>query len=305
MNRLWRLCERVGVAQTLRKAYFTLHGVPRGWRYRSRVGDLTADFRTTTWYEFKRARGFYGETPVLESFVSNLRTDDVVWDVGANVGLYACFAAKKLETGMVVGFEPIPRNRRRLVENLRANAPPWLWRASPHPLSDSNGPSEMAFDHDASMRTLTGAGHHYLTDDDGWIDVECRRGDHLVADGLPAPDVLKIDVQGAELNVLRGLGDSLDDVRVLYVEIHQEKSRRYDTTPEDLERFLREAGFSLSSFGPPRSYRHGVYHVLARRPESLTDPAPSEWTRSDQGVGRPATAEPRIDVASGTADGAG
>lgn len=268
MNRLWRICDRTGLAPVLRTTYFTLRAAPRRWRYRATVGGVSAEFRTSTWYEFKRARHLHGERRVIESFLADIADDEVVWDVGANVGMYACFAAKKLSSGTVVGFEPIPVNRERLEENLLANAPESRWLTSPYPLSDADEPASMAFGHHPSKRLEPGAGHHYLADDGdeaGWITVDCRRGETLVAEGLPAPDVVKIDVQGAELKVLRGMGAALDGVRSVYVEIHPEKSKRYATTAEEIERFLRDEGFVLTPLGVPGTYRHGVYHVLASR----------------------------------------
>jgi len=234
------------------------------------VGHITAEFRTDTWYEFKRARSFSGERRVLESFISNLADDDIVWDVGANIGIYTCFAAKKLSAGTAIGFEPVPVNRARLEENLRANAPKSSWQTTTDSLWNANETLSLAFDHPESNRLDAGAGHHYLTDTDGWTSVECHRGDELVTEGMQVPDVMKIDVQGAELQVLSGMGDVLDGVREIYLEIHREKSGRYDTSADTIEALLREEGYELSYFGEPDMYRHGVYHVLAHRPEANT-----------------------------------
>ena len=283
MNPLWRLVDRAGLAPVLRRAYFTLRAAPRGWRYRASAGGVDVEFRTSTWYEFKRASRLHGERRVVEAFLSDLSDGEVVWDVGANVGMYACFAAKALASGTVVGFEPVPVNRDRLEENLRANAPQSRWETSPYTLSDADEPATLAFGHDRSKRTEPGAGHHYLTDDGdeaGWLAVDCRRGDTLVADGLPAPDVVKVDVQGAELKLLQGMGAVLDDVRSVYVEIHPEKTRRYGTSDEEVERFLREAGFTLSNLGAPETYRHGVYHVHAARGSVPSGDGSSDPVRS-------------------------
>lgn len=265
MNRLWGAVERVGLAPVLREGYLSLQNAWRGGRYRARVGETAVTFHTSTWYEFKRARALQGERHVVEAFLDDITGDEIVWDVGANVGMYACFAAKVLTSGTVVGFEPVPQNRARLVENLKMNAPASRWKTSPYPLSDVDSAARMAFGHDPKRRTEPGSGHHYLADEGGWLAVECRRGETLVADGLAPPDIVKIDVQGAELDVLEGMGRVLDDVRSIYLEIHRTKSGRYGTSADEIEAFLRTAGFELEHLGDPDTYRHGVYHVRAHR----------------------------------------
>lgn len=274
VNRIWRITERIGLAPVLRKIYFIGHVIPRRWRYRAHVEGVTAEFKISGWYELKRAKNFHGERRVLESFVSTLEPDDVVWDVGANVGLYSCFAARRLSTGTVVGFEPVAVNRDRLIENLRMNAPEDRWRTEDSALWSANESVSLAFCHPESNRSIAGAGHHYLTDGDGWTTVDCRRGDDLVRDGVPAPDVMKIDVQGAELDVLVGMGTVLEEVDKIYLEIHREKSKRYYTCPSEIEAFLRDQGFTLAHFGDPDSFRGGVYHVFAHRSNATTGETP-------------------------------
>ena len=217
--------------------------------------------------EFQRATTLVGEGAVVSALLSEVDGDEVVWDVGANIGMYACFVLRKLTDGVVVCFEPEQSNETRLRTNLAANGPERRWRTSTLALSDRNAPGHLA-----SERREVGAGHHYL-DDDGGVRVDCRRGDELAGEGFPSPDIVKIDVQGAELDVLRGMRDTLDDVDAVFVEVHGEKCRRYGATAEEIEAYLRDRGFSLDSLGEPTWDRRGVYHVRAHRDdETGADP---------------------------------
>lgn len=99
-----------------------------------------------------------------------------------------------------------------------------------------------------------GLGLHSLTaDTDGeTITVKTRKGDSLVTNGEAVPSVIKIDVEGAEGNVLEGLSDVLSHpaCRVVYCEIHASESlpnsvQDFDHTPETVENKLQEAGFVL------------------------------------------------------------
>lgn len=261
---LWRACEAAGLASGIRRAYLTGWTALNGPRYRVRVGDHEASFEITSWIEFRRLTTLHGERGILASLLAELTGTEVVWDVGANVGMYACFLARALPSGLVVGIEPEQANARRLDSNLRANAAPDRWRTVRVALSDRDGEGHLATEHQPPDRPPVGAGHHFLKEN-GPIHVTRRRGERLVQDGTPAPDVMKIDVQGAELDVLRGMGESLSSVDLLYLEVHTEKCRRYGTTAETIERFLRDAGFSLTNLGEPDWRREGVYYLRAAR----------------------------------------
>lgn len=86
--------------------------------------------------------------------------------------------------------------------------------------------------------------------------VPIRRLDSYVAEfGLPKPQLLKVDVQGAELAVLDGAGPMLEDVRLIQIETWLRRS--YDgKTPllHEITEYLSGRGFSLIDFG-------GVYYT--------------------------------------------
>jgi len=274
----WRLLKRAGLDDAVRQGYFRLRAAPHGYRYRTRIGDASAEFEMATWIEYKRVKNLHGERAVLERLLDDLDEDGVFWDVGANVGIYSCLAADTAPAGAVVGFEPEPENRRRLRENLAASDPACEWTVSPIALWDRDATARLAAGFDEADRVV-GAGHYYLDVGDDAEDhrpqssgrdpavatVECRRAETLVEQGLPAPEVVKVDVQGAELQVLRGFGDALAGVETAYVELHTEKTGRYGTTAVEAEAFLREAGFALEEIGEPDGFRGGVYHVRATR----------------------------------------
>jgi len=120
----------------------------------------------------------------------------VVYDIGANVGFYTLLASALAgPRGRVVAFEPLPRNleflRAHVAMNGMTNVVIRSVALADHPgtrpFDDTPGPSEA---HLAARGSLT---------------VECATLDALVAKGeIPPPDVIKMDVEGAELLVLRG-----------------------------------------------------------------------------------------------------
>jgi hypothetical protein len=70
--------------------------------------------------------------------------------------------------------------------------------------------------------------------------MEIRRGDDL---SYPAPTVVRVDVGGAELDVLKGMPEKLKGVRAVFVTVHSEKY-----APEELVKYLKESGFSKISW---------------------------------------------------------
>jgi FkbM family methyltransferase len=71
--------------------------------------------------------------------------------------------------------------------------------------------------------------------------------DYLERNGLNAVTLLKMDLEGQELNALRGLAKALDRgaVEVIYFEARSELFHRYGLTPEDIIQFLNEKGFRV------------------------------------------------------------
>ena len=205
----------------------------------------TVKFRTTTFSEFRRFDDFVGERPVLEDVLRSLDQGDVFYDIGANVGTYTCFVASKLGPGQTVAFEPEPNNVERLSENLSLNHLNAMIEQVA--LSDQNGTVELALEGDES-----GEGTHAIATDSTQhtIEVEIATGDSIVdRRELPDPTVLKIDVEGAELSVLRGMKETLrEHCRLVYVEVHPDKIDEYGKSPAEVHSLLEEAGFEFEEF---------------------------------------------------------
>jgi FkbM family methyltransferase len=153
------------------------------------------------------------ERGVQETFEVLLRPGDVVWDVGAHIGFFALLAARQVgEDGVVHAFEPSPTNRDRLEETLRLNNETKV-RIHPFAVGRERGLRPLYGDNSAAS----------LSPRDGSaIAVECRTLDDLLAE-LGAPDLVKLDVEEAELDCLRGGRELLARVRpLLLVELHYE-----------------------------------------------------------------------------------
>lgn len=140
-----------------------------------------------------------------------VKPGDVVWDVGAHHGYVTLCAARRVgDTGSVHAFEPSARNRRLLARHVAWNG---FDNVTIHPfaLSSYNGTATFGGTDTSKMLHLGGGTEH----------VDVRTTDSLIASGaIPAPTFVKVDVEGAEADLLQGAGDLLRTNARLVIAMH-------------------------------------------------------------------------------------
>ncbi len=124
------------------------------------INGTTASFAVSSPNEYARASTVHGERPIVDDVLRTLESDDVFYDVGANVGTYTCFAGQVDDDGNVIGFEPHPANVERLRENTSLNDIQAAVR--PVALSNERGSSELAV---SGENDQAGVGTHSLSTD--------------------------------------------------------------------------------------------------------------------------------------------
>ena len=160
------------------------------------------------------------ESHELEALLARVSPTDTVWDVGANIGIYSVLLGRAAHEGHVIAFEPVPTTRERLLGNLRRNDVTNV-TVEPTALSDRTGGATMAIYPDAPGcdRIMVG---EPLADAPESIGVTTTTGAQY-ADGSPfgAPDVIKVDIEGHELEFLRGAWEIIRNRRpTLMMEIN-------------------------------------------------------------------------------------
>lgn len=186
-----------------------------------------------------------------------------VFDVGAHIGTHSIAYAT---TADVVAFEPAAPNVRLFEEHVAIN------EACEVPLR------EIAVER-VALADECGEGAVYVTDEavagrsydsEAALErgaavgaaeqpVETRRLDAL---DLPPPDALKVDVEGAELDALRGAEETLREHRPeLFIEAHPPKLPSFGHTVEDLLAYLESLGYDAREVLPlagPMEYYHAI-----------------------------------------------
>jgi FkbM family methyltransferase len=173
----------------------------------------------------------------------------VVLDVGANMGAWTRDALRALPRATIHAFEPSQAAFAALSSAFESEPRVSLHRLA---LGESNGQATLYTNEPGSgiasltKRRLDHIGVEMSEEE----TIEIRTLESWADEaGLEAADVLKLDVEGHELDVLRGAGSRLDDVRVLQFEFG---GTNIDTRTyfRDFWYLLTEAGFRLHRLGP-------------------------------------------------------
>jgi FkbM family methyltransferase len=207
------------------------------------------------------------EAAVDSALLGALRSGDVIWDVGANVGLYtAKMAALTGPAGRVFAFEPSPTNLERLRTVADAHANVSVMACG---LSSRSGTLQLVQGDDDLGATSRLAGADGAQTEGAVFTVDLRTGDEVIRSGNSAiPNVVKIDVEGHELRVLEGMRETLRErrLRSIIVEVHFGllAAGGESSAPKAIEAMLSEAGFRLRWIDSS--------HLLGVRPATASAP---------------------------------
>ena len=205
---------------------------------------LAVKGHTDSLAEYRRTMSLLDDRHLVRALRRVCRAGDVAWDVGANIGLYSAALSRVVGEGTVVAFEPEPRAREQMERNLRLNDARNVV-VVPVALGRREGQASL-FHADEGVD-----GTHSLVAEGGRaaITIDVARGDELRRrDDLAVPNVIKVDVEGAEEDVLVGLEETLADpaCRAVLCEIHFAvlAAAGREDAPEWICARLRDAGLT-------------------------------------------------------------
>jgi FkbM family methyltransferase len=192
------------------------------------------------------------------------------FDIGANVGFTALLAARRVApNGRVICFEPLPENARRIAHNSSLNGFSFV-EVQQIALSRSDGEAEFFLSEAPTWGRLAQTGP--APKQSGVMRVPVRSLDSLFAtDALPLPHFIKMDVEGAEADVLAGGRTLLSAARpIMVIELHH----TYDIVVGELEG-LDYIARPLTTTGTVAS-TDGEFQLLAY-PRERSDVVESTW----------------------------
>ena len=187
------------------------------------------------------------EQRVHQALTSAVRPGDIVWDVGANVGVYSeLFCQWVGKDGCVVAFEPFADSCRQIRERLPDCA--WL-QVENVALGDTETTGRLLMGPESVENHIDTAPDSNAAEANS-VPVEICRGDAVCKRLGRVPNVIKVDVEGFEEEVLQGMGDmmSAPELRSILVEVHFMKleKRGRPTAPIQIEELLQAKGFKTN-----------------------------------------------------------
>ena len=180
---------------------------------------------------------------------------DTVVDVGGHVGAFACLAARRVgPKGRVISCEPAPDNAALLRENLSRNGFSWA-KVQEAAVGDEAGHIDLFVADQA--RDNPAANTIFPTEGRKAVRVALTTLDAIAAqESLTVINHLKLDIEGAELQALRGGAKALAITRRVVMEVHPDR-----VDPQQVLDLLASSGFRVQVL----SKKPGSWLVEARR----------------------------------------
>lgn len=185
------------------------------------------------------------ELPTVRFLHRYLRSGDVAFDVGAQIGYLSLIMATAAQRGTTVySFEPETTNASRLQKNVQLNAADNI-HIERFALSDRDGTLKLYLSRDNNAGTHSTILIEQNVSSD-YVEIPAMTLDSFVAaNSISRLDLVKIDVEGGELEVVLGGKNTLDTLHpVLIMEVSDalQKSRNFSTM--DLKKTLADSGYS-------------------------------------------------------------
>jgi FkbM family methyltransferase len=201
-----------------------------------------------------RATSFFTKEPETMDWISHFDNGDVLFDIGANVGIYSLWAALSRKCH-VISFEPESQNFSLLCQNIGLNNLGHLIRPLNVAASDHCGLDKLVL-----STTQAGGAEHGIeesseTKNYQWSQVDTIDNTIQRFD-LPQPNHVKIDVDGIEPLVLNGMVNQLsgDELKTIQVEIE-----RGSLDEKNIFAYMKNFNFHLKSKSRSELFSNTAY----------------------------------------------
>lgn len=185
-------------------------------------------------------------------------------DVGANIGLYSIWAARRYKPATIVAFEASPATYGYLVENVARHVDPAVTRIETVNLAISDRGGQTLELHQAPFTS----GISTVLDEKSvpWVETLRKSGElvthkvttttlsrEIAARGIAHVDLLKIDVEGHFLAVLNGIAPA-DMAKVRRIALEADYLEALGISEDDVHKLLRRKGFATETRGHQTLY---------------------------------------------------
>jgi len=137
---------------------------------------------------------------------------NIIFDIGANVGLHSYFFARNFKSSQIISFEPLPENIEYLKETIERN------KIQNIKLIECAIAEEVGV---AYFNTANTNSTGFVTDEETALRVKVDTLDNFISTSSIKPHFIKIDVEGAERKVLNGFKEQIKIILpIMVIELH-------------------------------------------------------------------------------------
>jgi FkbM family methyltransferase len=200
--------------------------------------------------EVHRAQSLNDKEPETVNWISNFFKDgDVFYDIGANIGIYSLLAKSKFKNLKIYSFEPFLKNFYRLNQNIELNQFDNI-HTFPIALSNSN---KVSYFYSKDVRSGASGGQIDANIDEHGKEFKIENKQSVLTFQLddlinyfkiPFPNYIKIDVDGVEDQIIKGMQSTLKNsaLKGLLIELNHDSK-----TSETLEQTMLSLNFTLEN----------------------------------------------------------
>ncbi len=194
---------------------------------------------------------FSSKEPETLEWIDRYGSDGVLFDIGANIGLYSIYYAKT-KPGRVYAFEPSVFNLGLLAKNINANQVQGKIRIVTNPLTTQNEFADFNLQVTDEGGALSAFGVDHGQDGKPLQKVLSYQTcgfslDYLLENGIISdrPELIKVDVDGIEHQILRGARKTLvhPQCRTVLIEVHKD----FGALSTEVHTILSDSGFELTT----------------------------------------------------------
>ena len=207
---------------------------------------LRLEFYVPNRLSYYRVNTFSTKEPETLNWIDGFGEKTVFWDIGANIGLYSCYAAKKKQC-KIYAFEPSIFNLEWLGRNIQLNELVEKIVVISVPLTETISENMLNFSSIEWSGALTTFGQNYTHDGKelkknfGFSTIGMSIDDAKNLMKIPQPDYIKVDVDGIEHLILKGGRKVLSNTKELLVEVNE----KFEKNKKDCFETLDDLGFIL------------------------------------------------------------
>ena len=240
------LCEQINNIPKIRNINFYLYRSLLKLNVNIKHKNITIRFYIPSVICDYRVNTFSIKEPRTLDWIEQMEANSILFDIGANIGLYSVYAAKKNNVN-VYSFEPSVFNIDQLAKNIIINQLSKKITIIPLPLSNSTQINNFNMSNIESGGALSTFGVDY--DQSGvpmskkfeYKTLGITLDDIVTLYNLPIPKYIKIDVDGIEHLILRGGIETIKKSESVLVEVNEAFNDQYNS----VNLIMRSCGFKL------------------------------------------------------------